>query len=103
MESNDGIMTAAVIESKQIELRTACLCPCWRTKLRSVELITLAGIESVMAPRAKRELAWARLARDLDKAKLDAMTVTRPLADAPQIASDLMAGKVRGRVVLEVA
>ena len=64
--------------------------------------ITLAGIDSVMAPRAKRELAWARLARDLDKTKLDAMTVTRPLADAPQIASDLMAGKVRGRVVLEV-
>jgi acrylyl-CoA reductase (NADPH) len=64
--------------------------------------ITLAGIESVMAPRAKRELAWARLARDLDKAKLDAMTVTRPIADAPQVAADLMAGKVRGRVVLEV-
>ena len=65
--------------------------------------ITLAGVDSVMAPRHKRELAWARLARDLDTSKLDAMTVTRPLADAPQIAGDLMAGKVRGRVVLEVA
>ncbi len=64
--------------------------------------ITLAGVDSVMAPKPKREAAWARLARDLDVAKLDAMTVTRPLADAPQIASDLMAGKVRGRVVLEV-
>jgi acrylyl-CoA reductase (NADPH) len=64
--------------------------------------ITLAGIDSVMAPKARREMAWARLARDLDLAKLDAMTVTRPLADAPQLAADLMAGKVRGRVVLAV-
>ncbi len=65
--------------------------------------ITLAGIDSVMAPKARREMAWARLARDLDLAKLDAMTVTRPLADAPQLAADLMAGKIRGRVVLAVA
>jgi acrylyl-CoA reductase (NADPH) len=65
--------------------------------------ITLAGIDSVMAPKARREMAWARLARDLDLAKLDAMTVTRPLADAPRLAADLMAGKVRGRVVLAVA
>ena len=64
--------------------------------------ITLAGVDSVMAPKAKREAAWARLATDLDQAKLDAMTVTRKLADAPAIATDLMAGKVRGRVVLEV-
>lgn len=64
--------------------------------------ITLAGVDSVMAPRHKRELAWSRLARDLDLAKLDAMTSTHPIAEAPAIAADLMAGKVRGRVVLEV-
>jgi acrylyl-CoA reductase (NADPH) len=64
--------------------------------------ITLAGVDSVMAPRSKREAAWARLARDLDLAKLDDMTMTRPVADAAQIAADLMAGKVRGRVVLTV-
>ena len=65
--------------------------------------VTLAGVDSVMAPKPKRELAWARLARDLDVKTLDALTVTRPLDDVQQIASDLMAGKVRGRVVLEVA
>ncbi len=64
--------------------------------------VTLAGIDSVMAPLAARNEAWSRLARDLDRAKLDAMTVTRPIADAPQIAGDIMAGQVRGRVVLEI-
>jgi acrylyl-CoA reductase (NADPH) len=67
--------------------------------LRSV---TLAGIDSVMAPREKRVEAWSRLARDLDLAKLDAMTITRPVQDAPALAPDILAGKIRGRVVLEV-
>ena len=65
--------------------------------------ITLAGVDSVMCPKPKREMAWARLARDLDPKTLDKLTVTRPLEDVQQIASDLMAGRVRGRVVLEVA
>jgi acrylyl-CoA reductase (NADPH) len=46
--------------------------------------------------------AWNRLARDLDRAKLAALTVTRPLADVLTLAPDILAGKVRGRVVLEV-
>jgi acrylyl-CoA reductase (NADPH) len=65
--------------------------------------VTLAGIDSVMAPKARRVEAWSRLARDLDKAKLDAMTVTRPIADAPALAPEILAGKVRGRVVLTIA
>ena len=44
--------------------------------------VTLAGIDSVMAPKAARVEAWDRLARDLDTGKLAAMTVTRPAADA---------------------
>jgi acrylyl-CoA reductase (NADPH) len=67
--------------------------------LRSV---TLAGIDSVMAPLQKRSEAWARLAADLDGTKLDALTVTRPLDDVLDLAPDILAGKVRGRVVLEV-
>jgi acrylyl-CoA reductase (NADPH) len=67
--------------------------------LRSV---TLAGIDSVMAPLQKRTEAWARLAADLDRTKLDALTVTRPLDDVLTLAPDILAGKVRGRVVLEV-
>jgi acrylyl-CoA reductase (NADPH) len=65
--------------------------------------VTLAGIDSVMAPKPVRIEAWNRLARDLDKAKLAAMTVTRPAADVIALAPDILAGKVRGRVVLEIA
>jgi acrylyl-CoA reductase (NADPH) len=64
--------------------------------------VTLAGIDSVMAPKAVRIEAWSRLARDLDKAKLNALTVTRPMADATALAPQILAGSVRGRVVLEV-
>jgi acrylyl-CoA reductase (NADPH) len=64
--------------------------------------VTLAGIDSVMAPKAKRIEAWTRLARDLDPAKLDAMTVTRPIEDVVKLAPEILAGRVRGRVVLEV-
>ena len=62
--------------------------------------VTLAGIDSVMCPRDKRVEAWARLARDLDLKKLDAMTVQRPIADALALAPEILAGHVRGRVVL---
>jgi acrylyl-CoA reductase (NADPH) len=64
--------------------------------------VTLAGVDSVMAPRARRLEAWSRLARDLDIAKLDAITVTRPVTDAVTLAPEILAGKVRGRVVLEI-
>ena len=64
--------------------------------------VTLAGVDSVMAPRARRLEAWSRLARDLEIAKLDAMTVTRPIAEVITLAPDILAGKVRGRVVLEL-
>jgi len=64
--------------------------------------VTLAGIDSVMAPKALRQEAWRRLARDLDKAKLAASTTNRPLAEVTALAPDILAGKIRGRVILEV-
>jgi acrylyl-CoA reductase (NADPH) len=64
--------------------------------------VTLAGVDSVMCPKPMRDEAWARLARDLPIAKLDAMTVTKPLSDALTLAPDILAGKIRGRVVLTV-
>lgn len=64
--------------------------------------VTLCGIDSVMAPMAKRERAWTRLARDLDKTKLAAVTHTHRLDEVPQLAKDILAGKVRGRVVIEM-
>jgi acrylyl-CoA reductase (NADPH) len=64
--------------------------------------VTLAGIDSVMAPKAARVEAWARLARDLYRAKLAAMAVTRPAADVVALAPEILAGSVRGRIVLEL-
>ena len=65
--------------------------------------VTLAGIDSVMCPKPRRIAAWQRLARDLDMSKLDALTEMRPLTDVVGLAPDIIAGKVRGRVVLEVS
>jgi acrylyl-CoA reductase (NADPH) len=63
--------------------------------------VTLAGIDSVMAPRARREQAWQRLAEDLDPALLETIVDEIPLADAAARAHDLMQGKVRGRIVVK--
>lgn len=65
--------------------------------------VTLAGIDSVMASKARRLVAWERLSRDLDTSKLDALTVTRSIDDVQALAPEIIAGKIRGRVVLEVA
>ena len=67
--------------------------------LRSV---TLAGVDSVMAPRPLRQQAWDRLARDLDPAKLESMVHEIALAEAPAAAAKLMAGQVRGRYVVRL-
>ena len=64
--------------------------------------VTLAGIDSVMAPKAKREAAWKRLASDLDLSKLAAIRVDAKLSDAPALAAEITEGKIRGRVVLDV-
>ena len=67
--------------------------------LRSVALL---GVDSVMASQARREKAWARLARDLDPAKLDAMLVEVPMADLPKMADDILAGRIRGRALVRI-
>jgi len=65
--------------------------------------VTLAGIDSVMRPRADRIVAWERLARDLDLALLDEITREIGLDEAIPMAGELLAGKVRGRVVVDVS
>lgn len=64
--------------------------------------VTLYGIDSVMAPLARRQEAWARLEHDLDTGKLDAMTTDIALADAVGYAEKLLAGQVRGRLAVKV-
>lgn len=64
--------------------------------------VTLAGVDSVMAPQALRRLAWRRLASDLDPTRLDAMTQEIALDQAQDRALDLIDGKVRGRIVVTI-
>ena len=64
--------------------------------------VSLLGIDSVMAPRPPRLAAWNRLAKDLDPALLEVIATDIGLADAIGVAADLLAGKVRGRVVVDV-
>ena len=62
--------------------------------------VALLGVESVMVPIARRQEAWSRLARDLDPALLDAITTEVPLDGAIEAARELLAGRVRGRIVV---
>ena len=64
--------------------------------------VALLGIDSVMAPAVKREEAWARLARDLDLKTLRTMTQVEPMSRLPELAEAIVAGKIRGRVVIDV-
>ena len=64
--------------------------------------VTLCGIDSVMAPKARREAAWARLARDLDLGKLAAMRFEATLDDLPRLGAAIVEGQVRGRAVVSV-
>jgi acrylyl-CoA reductase (NADPH) len=67
--------------------------------LRGVKLI---GINSVTAALTRRVEAWSRLSRDLDRAKLKNLTSHARLDDVPAIAADIVAGKIRGRVVIDI-
>lgn len=64
--------------------------------------VTLAGVDSVMASQAKRTEAWNRLAQDLDIAKLESMIEEVSLEGSIEKAHELMAGKIRGRVVVKI-
>ncbi len=65
--------------------------------------VTLAGVDSVMAPLAKRQRAWDRLARDLDLSLLESIIEEVPLQSAIAKAQQLMDGQVRGRVLVRIA
>ncbi|MBY4898264.1 MDR family oxidoreductase [Cupriavidus sp. AU9028] len=64
--------------------------------------VTLLGIDSVMAPMARREQAWQRLAQDLAPDRLAALTSEIGLGDAIAAGQRIMEGGVRGRVVVDV-
>ena len=67
--------------------------------LRGVRLI---GVDSVMCPIEIRREAWRRLASDLPLAGLDAMTETATLEDLAGLSKQILEGRIRGRVVVEI-
>jgi acrylyl-CoA reductase (NADPH) len=63
--------------------------------------VRLQGIDSVMAPLADREAAWARLAEDLPAGMLEAITEVVPMSSLPEQGEAIMAGQTRGRIVVD--
>ena len=68
--------------------------------LRNVRLL---GVDSVSTPADIRAAAWARLDTDVPRHLLELVTTTEPLARVPALAEQILAGTVRGRVVIDVA
>jgi len=64
--------------------------------------VTLYGIDSVMAPLARRKLAWQRLASDLDGKLLDELSFDLDFEDLPRAAADILDGKIRGRAIVKL-
>lgn len=67
--------------------------------LRGVRLL---GVDSVQCPTELRQRAWTRLATDLPLDKLDSATSTYPLDQVPTLAEQILAGRTRGRIVIDV-
>ena len=64
--------------------------------------VNLLGITAVKCDRKLCERVWGKLAKDLDMEKLDSMTQVISLKDVPQASKDILAGKVRGRIVVDL-
>jgi acrylyl-CoA reductase (NADPH) len=64
--------------------------------------VNLLGIDSVFQPYENRVRAWERIARDLPMEKLEAMIQPATLADLPALGRDILKGRVKGRVVVDV-
>ena len=64
--------------------------------------VSLLGVDSVMAPRPLRLEAWKRIVHDLDHAKLSTLTTVIPFSGVLPAARDIVEGKVRGRIVVEM-
>ncbi len=64
--------------------------------------VNLLGIDSNACPAPRRRQAWGRLVADLPMDKLDAMTSQAGLAELPRLADEILQGRVRGRIVIDV-
>ncbi|HEX2120365.1 MAG TPA: MDR family oxidoreductase [Thermoanaerobaculia bacterium] len=71
----------------------------WPMILRNVSLL---GVSSLRTPKEKRIEVWSRLARELDPAKLAALSRTEPLSNILALSEEILAGRIRGRTVIDV-
>jgi acrylyl-CoA reductase (NADPH) len=65
--------------------------------------VSLLGIDSVMCPTPVRAEAWNRIGRDLPTTMLDELTTVHPMTDVPELAEEILAGRTRGRVVIDTS
>lgn len=103
-----GDTLVAVLRQAAYESSIACCGMAGGTELSTsvfpfiLRGVGLLGVESVTVPFERRLVAWSRLARDLPPDALACLTQVVSLAEVPRRAEDILAGKVRGRVVVEV-
>ncbi|HUP62481.1 MAG TPA: MDR family oxidoreductase [Thermoanaerobaculia bacterium] len=71
----------------------------WPLILRNVSLL---GVSSIRTPKPKRIEAWSQLARTIDPAKLASLSRTEPMSRIFELSEEILAGRVRGRVVIDV-
>jgi len=90
-----GGAVAAVGVASSLELTTSMI----PLVVRGVRLL---GVDCVMCPMARRLEAWRRLAQDLPMKALDSMTSVEPLGNVLKLAEAILAGQIRGRVVIDV-
>jgi acrylyl-CoA reductase (NADPH) len=108
IDSVGGSTLAAILPALKYHGAVAACGLAGGTKLETTVIpfllrgVNLLGIDSVMCPPARRKAAWARLVRDLPSSHLESITVPATLADLPRLASEILAGKVRGRVLVDV-
>ncbi|MEP6391335.1 MAG: MDR family oxidoreductase [Halioglobus sp.] len=65
--------------------------------------VRLQGVDSVQAPMARREIAWARLAQDLDLDMLESLSFDVPFTEVLALAPTILAGQVRGRAIVDLS
>lgn len=103
-----GVTLARVLAQMQPHCSVAAVGNAGGIKLETTVIpfllrgINLLGIDSVSCPNPRRTEAWNRLTRDLPMDLLDSMTQEVALGDVPKLAGEILKGRVRGRVVIDV-
>ncbi|HEY8885597.1 MAG TPA: oxidoreductase, partial [Chloroflexota bacterium] len=108
VDSVGGDTLAAVLPMMAYRSTVACCGLAAGTNLTTTVLpfilrgVGLIGVESVLCPGERRRAAWTRLAKDLPKSALDQISQIAPLSDVPRLSEEILAGRIRGRIVVDV-